>query len=482
QKYPGTAKIYLPEGFPLQQGDTLRQPDLAITLRAIAQQGRKGFYEGPVAEHIVKGVTENDGAMTLDDLKNYEAVIGEPVHGTYRGYEIISADAPQSGASIIQAMNMLENANIKAMGHFTTSTNTAHLMAETMRRVYADRTSFTQDPKFAYIPTQGLISKDYALVRYNDINMSMADPPDYRKTKAGNPLIYDAKPSKRAAVQPEKKQEFRERDDADDESAPAKRETDPFDNWGQKRKAKSNESSTESEKKEKGTAPEEKKMENPEKKEIESSYNLGGTSTGAEDLAFASEYAQQPMSESGGHTTHLSVADKDGNIVSLTQTLGTFFGSGYEVDGVLLNCSLTNFSTTASVNSIEPNKQPRSSIAPTIILKDGKPYMSVGSPGAGRIVATVIQLIVNAIDFGMDAGANNRAPRFFCQKFDDYFHLESNFSDEVKIGLKNKGHNLREHGMLDLFFGGAQIIMIDQATHTFYGSADPRRGGAAIGD
>ena len=466
----------------MPQGDTLRLPELAATLRTIAQQGRKGFYEGAIAEHIVKGVTENGGAMTLNDLKNYEVVIGEPVRGTYRGYEIISADAPQSGASIIQAMNMLENANIKSMGHFTTSTNTAHLMAETMRRVYADRTAFTQDPKFAYIPTQGLISKDYALVRYNDINMAMADPPDYRKTKAGNPMSYDSKPAKRSAAQPEKKPEYRERDDVDDESAASKRETDPFDNWGQKRKAKTSESSAESEKKEKGKSPEEKKEENPEKKEIESSYNESGAMASDYDFALASENAEQPVLESGGHTTHLSVADKEGNIVSLTQTLGTFFGSGYEVEGVLLNCSLSNFSTTASVNSIEPNKQPRSSIAPTIILKDGKPFMSVGSPGAGRIVATIIQLIVNAIDFGMDAGANNRAPRFFCQKFDDYLHLESNFSDEVKAGLKNKGHNLREHGELDLFFGGAQIIMIDQAMHTFYGSADPRRGGAAIGD
>jgi gamma-glutamyltranspeptidase/glutathione hydrolase len=189
-----------------------------------------------------------------------------------------------------------------------------------------------------------------------------------------------------------------------------------------------------------------------------------------------------PYWRGDGHTTHLSVADKFGNVVSLTQTLGTFFGSGLTVAGVMMNGSLSNFSTTSAINSIEPNKQPRSSIAPTIILKDGKPFMSVGSPGASRIVATIIQLIVNGIDFGMDAGENNKAPRFFCQKFDDYLHMESRFTNEVKEGLKKKGHTLREHGDFDLFFGGAQIIMIDQTTGTFYGSADPRRGGAAIGD
>jgi gamma-glutamyltranspeptidase/glutathione hydrolase len=147
----------------------------------------------------------------------------------------------------------------------------------------------------------------------------------------------------------------------------------------------------------------------------------------------------------------------------------------------LLNCSMSNFSTTASVNAVQPNKQPRSSIAPTIILKNGFPFMTVGSPGATRIEATIMLLLINAIDYGMDAGAANRAPRFFCQKYDDYLHLESRISPEVRAGLTKKGHSLRLYEEYDLFFGGAQLIMIDRTTGTYYGSADPRRGGAAMG-
>jgi gamma-glutamyltranspeptidase len=478
-KYPSTAKIYLPEGFPIQEGEILKQPELAQTLRTIALHGHKGFYEGPVAEQIVNGVTENGGMITLNDLKNYQVIIEEPVKGTYRGYEILSAGAPQSGASIIEAMNMLENAGVKKMGHFSTSVNTTHLLAETMRRVYADRTAFVQDPRFAYVPTNGLVSKEYASIRYNDINMASAEPTDYRKTKAGNPLPYDSQAPKRSSRTGVKKHPLRERDDVDDERSSYKKEEDPFDSWGKKKVIIKEEPSGETEE---NPELERKDKDDPEKNEIESSYSV--TETGAIEKYFSvnAQLAEPPLLEGDGHTTHLSVADKSGNIVSLTQTLGTFFGSGLSVAGVMMNGSLSNFSTTSAVNSIEANKRPRSSISPTIILKDGKPYMSVGSPGASRITATIIQLIVNAIDFGMDAGENNKAPRFFCQKFEDYLHLESRFSDEVKEGLKKKGHTIREHGEFDLFFGGAQIIMIDQATGTFYGSADPRRGGAAIGD
>ncbi|MBP9211910.1 MAG: gamma-glutamyltransferase family protein [Bacteroidetes bacterium] len=484
-KYPSTAAIYLPEGFPVQQGEILVQTELAQTLRTIAQQGRRGYYEGPLAERIVKEVSEQGGMITLDDLKNYQVIYEEPVSGTYRGYEILSAGAPQSGASIIQAMNMLENAPLKKMGHFSVSVSTAHLMAETMRRVYADRTAFVQDPRYAYVPTNGLVSKDYASIRYNDISMSSAEPAEYRKTRAGNPLPYDNKAPKKQTRAAEKRSTVRDRDDVDDERSSYKKEDDPFDSWGKKKRGSREEPVKEQEQKNDDSdtdAPETDDADTPEKKEIESSYSVSERGTLERTMTANALLAEPPLMEGDGHTTHLSVADKYGNIVSLTQTLGTFFGSGLTVAGVMMNGSLSNFSTTSSVNSIEPNKRPRSSISPTIILKDGRPFMSVGSPGASRITATVVQLIVNAIDFGMDAGENNKAPRFFCQKFDDYLHFESRFSEEVKEGLKKKGHSTREHGDFDLFFGGAQIIMFDQTTGLFYGSADPRRGGAAIGD
>jgi len=387
QQYESTASLYLPDGFPLAEGDTLRQPDLGRTLRAIASHGPKGFYGGSVAEAIVSGTVEHGGVLTLEDMKRYEAQLVEPLVGTYRGYEILSAAIPQSGVSIVEGLNMLENTDLASTGHFSTSGQGFHIVAEMMRRVYADRVAFLGDPRFHPIPVRGLTSKEYAAERFRDIDQERADPPDYRKTSTGNPLPYE-------------------------------------------------------------------------------------------------EESLVPVEEGegdGGHTTHLTVVDGRGNAVSLTQTLGTFFGSGLIVEGVLLNCGMTNFSTRYEVNLPEPGKRPRSSIAPTIILKDGKVSATVGSPGATRIVAVVLELIVNLLDFSMGAVEANDAPRFLCQKNDDVLSLEGRVSLEVQADLRRRGHTLQVYGDYDLFFGGAQIIVVDHATGTLHGSADPRRGGVAAG-
>jgi len=387
QKYESTSSLYLPDGFPLAEGDTLRQPDLARTLRAIAARGRKGFYEGAVAQAIVNGAVAHGGVLTLQDMEGYEAQLVEPLIGSYRGYEILSAAIPQSGASIIEGLNILENTDLAATGHFATSGQGFHLVAEMMRRVYADRTAFLGDPRFSPIPVHGLTSKEYAAGRFREIDPDRTKPPEYRKTPVGNPLLYEEE-----AVVP-------------------------------------------------AEAPE------------------GGD----------------------GHTTHLTVVDGAGNAVSLTQTLGTFFGSGLTVEGVLLNCGMTNFSTRYEVNMPAGGKQPRSSIAPTIILKDGTVFATVGSPGATRIVAVVLELIVNLVDFSMSAVEANDAPRFLCQKNDDVLSLEGRVSAEAQEDLRRRGHTLQVYGDYDLFFGGAQIIVVDQVTGTLYGSADPRRGGVAAG-
>ncbi len=180
----------------------------------------------------------------------------------------------------------------------------------------------------------------------------------------------------------------------------------------------------------------------------------------------------------GGHTTTLSVIDRDGNAVALTQTLGLFFGSGQTVSGVLFNSAMTNYSyTTANVNLIGNRKQCRSTITPTIILKDGNPFLIVGSPGSARITSTVIELVVNIIDFGMDVEMANIAPRFYCQKMEDFLHVESGIEPSVLSKLEAMGHNIKLYEGIDLFFGGAQIIMVDPATGIYYGSADKRRGG-----
>jgi len=451
----------------------VKQSELGATLRRIAELGRAGFYEGPVAEAMVKEVTERGGALTMNDLKNYRSAVGEPVRGSYRGYQVLSAIAPLSGISIVQALHMLENENLKKLGHFSESAEALHVMAETMRRVYADRTAYIEDPTFNEVPATGMTSKAFARARFNDINRAIADPPEYRSTKAGNPFNFNAAVDRTddvrtvSASDEEKQPEI---DDRDDEGVLSyqKYGDDLFDAWGSKKSKKASPSQT-SQQPKKDARP----IDIDDEPEPQFEVML------ERELPF-NDIAE--LTGEGGHTTHLCVVDKDGNAVSLTQTLGTFFGSGLTVNGILLNTSMSNFSTTSAMNSIQPNKRPRSSIAPTILLKDGKPFLVVGSPGAGRIIATVVQVISNIVDYNMDAGTANTAPRFFCQKFDDYLYVESRIPESVRDAIARKGHPVRVRGDFDLFFGGVQLIVVDPVTGVFSASADPRRGGAAMGD
>jgi gamma-glutamyltranspeptidase / glutathione hydrolase len=195
-----------------------------------------------------------------------------------------------------------------------------------------------------------------------------------------------------------------------------------------------------------------------------------------------SEEPSPELADREGHTTTLSVVDKDGNAVALTQTLGHFFGSGQTISGVLFNNAMTNYSyTTANVNRIKNRKQCRSTISPSIILKDGNPFLIIGSPGAARITSTVLELVVNIIDFGMDVEEANQAPRFFCQKMEDNLHVESGIDEKVRTRLEEMGHKIIVYEGIDLFFGGAQMILVDPVTGLYHGSADKRRGGSVSG-
>jgi gamma-glutamyltranspeptidase/glutathione hydrolase len=161
-RWPASASIFLPfGGAPLRSGDRLIQYDLAATLRAIAREGPKGFYEGATAERIVAAVREAGGIITIDDLKNYSAMIRAPVRGTYRGYDIVSMPPPSSGGvALIETLNILEGFDLGKIGAATPEA--LHLMIEAMKRAYADRAVFLGDPATVKVPVKGLISKSYA--------------------------------------------------------------------------------------------------------------------------------------------------------------------------------------------------------------------------------------------------------------------------------------------------------------------------------
>jgi len=161
-RWPASAKIFSrPDGTSLQEGDKLVQGDLAAALTAIAEQGPRGFYEGPIAEKLVKAVGDAGGIMTLDDLKSYQAIVRTPVRGNYRGYDIVSMPLPSSGGTVLlETLNILEGFPLGDMKQGSPAS--LHLLVEAMKRAYADRARYLGDPAFVNAPTNILMAKDYA--------------------------------------------------------------------------------------------------------------------------------------------------------------------------------------------------------------------------------------------------------------------------------------------------------------------------------
>lgn len=372
-KFSSSKKYFLKkDGSTYKEGEILVQKDLAKTLKEIQKNGKKAFYEGKIADLIVKDMQKNGGIITKEDLKSYKPIWRKPVVGNYRGYEIISMGPPSSGGiHIIEILNIIENANIKELGFGSSAT--ISLMSEAMRQAYADRSEYLGDPDFIKVPTEQLIDKAYAKKIYNKIKPNKAISSD------------DVRPG----------------------------------------------------------------------------LNI----------------------KESDNTTHYSIVDKWGNAVSVTYTINASYGSAAAVDGAgfLLNNEMDDFSIKPGVpniygmvggdaNAIEPNKRPLSSMSPTIILKDGKLFMIVGSPGGARIITTVLQVIVNVIDHKMDISEAVSAPRFHMQWLPDEIRIEKfGMTKDVKENLEKMGYLIVTKPVM----GDVNAIMIDN--NIFYGSMDPRK-------
>jgi gamma-glutamyltranspeptidase/glutathione hydrolase len=175
-RWPNSAKTFSrSDGTPLQEGDRLIQSDLAATLSAIAEQGPRGFYEGPVAERLAKAVRDGGGIMTVDDLKSYQAVIRSAVRGSYRGYDIVSMPLPSSGGTVLlETLNILEGFPMAEMSQG--SALSLHVMIEAMKRAYADRARYLGDPAFVNAPVNVLVTKEYAARQRAGIDLDRATP------------------------------------------------------------------------------------------------------------------------------------------------------------------------------------------------------------------------------------------------------------------------------------------------------------------
>jgi gamma-glutamyltranspeptidase/glutathione hydrolase len=367
------AIFYKPGGVPYELGEILVQKDLARSLRLIAQEGSKAFYKGAIASAIVADMEANGGLITKEDLAAYKPVMREPIRGTYRGYQIYSMPLPSSGGiHLVQMLNLLEGFSIGELGHNTAQT--IHLMAESMKLAYADRSKFLGDSDFVPVPVAGLISKSYANELRRKININRATPS--QEIAPGNPKQF----------------------------------------------AESND------------------------------------------------------------TTHYSVMDKYGNVVANTYTLNFSFGTHLTAagTGILLNNEMDDFSAKPGVpnafgliggefNAIEPEKRMLSSMTPTIVMKDDKPYLVTGSPGGSRIITTVLQVIMNVIDHKMNIAAATNAIRVHHQWLPDELRVEQGLNGDTIRLLTEKGHKISVQNAM----GSTQSIM--GVDNSFEGASDPRR-------
>jgi gamma-glutamyltranspeptidase/glutathione hydrolase len=193
------------------------------------------------------------------------------------------------------------------------------------------------------------------------------------------------------------------------------------------------------------------------------------------------------VQEKKENTTHVGVIDEEGNIVALTQSINDFFGTGIvpEGTGFLLNDHMADFSTDPdSPNAPRPNRRPVSNMGPLIMFKDGKPFLSLGSPGGTRIFPSLVQIIINIVDFGMSLDEAIEAPRFFTYSSGGKARpiaVEPRISNATLRALEKLGHKIALKEPYDKYFGGAQGLMILRGGKLIHGGADSRRDGVGAG-
>ena len=357
RRHPPTLAQFSRRGEPLRAGDRLVQWDLAHTLTRLSRDWTD-FYRGETARMIVRDMKKHGGLITAADLRAYRVQLREPLHGSYRGYDILAAPPPSSGGQVlIQTLNILEGFDLKALG--AQSPKAIHLGAEALRRAFADRAQHLGDPSFnPGMPLERLLSKAYA-------------------------------DELRATIQPER--------------------------------------------------------------------------------ASVSSPDRFVWPKDRPDTTHLSVLDRNGQAVSLTYTLEDSYGLQRIVPGAgfLLNNELGDFNAAPGLtdatghigtapNLAQPDKRPLSSMCPVILVKDGAVFLVSGSPGGRTIPSTVLNTILNVVDFGMAARGAVDAPRFHHQWLPDRIQVEAALPAATREALQAMGHTLKEVQTQ----GSAQVILV----------------------
>nr|WP_249306070.1 gamma-glutamyltransferase [Lederbergia citrea] len=347
-----------PNGEAIKPNEILKQTDLAEALKILKKSGSNSFYDGRLAQKLLQAVKP----FTPSDLENYSIVKSKPVYGKFKDFEVISASAPLSGATLIQSLQMSEVLNLASLE--VNSADYIHLLGEISKRAYFDRLKNIADPSF-FQPTENLTSKEYTKNLVKDISLNKLS------------------------------ENYRINDSVADEK--------DYDN-----------------------------------------------------------------------TTHFVVVDKQGMVVSTTNTLGNFFGSGKYVGGFFLNNQLSNFSKSPNLpNSPAPGKRPRSFTSPTI-LKNKDMVIGIGTPGGKRIPMVLTQVIIRHLLLGEPIQEAIDAPRFYVE--DNVIYTEEPLSEDISKELRSRGYKVRIKNSPS-FYGGVQALIIDLKNEEIYGGADLRRSG-----
>ena len=401
-QFAESRRIFQRDGKYYQPGEIFRQPELARTLERIAAKPND-FYHGALARELAAAMQKGGGLITADDLAHYEVKEREPIRGTYRGYEIISAPPPSSGGTVlIESLNILEGYDLAKMGD--RSAESIHYTTEAFRRAFFDRAEFMGDPDFSKIPIAQLIDKKYAAAWRDSIDANQASA---------------SKDLKRPAIFSELEQ-------------------------------------------------------------------------------YAASHPQPMANHEPPHTTHYSVVDAEGNAVAVTTTINDWFGSRVTAEGLgfLMNDEMDDFSAKpgvpnsdgliqGSANAIGPGKRPLSSMTPTMVVRDGKTVLVLGSPGSSKIITTVANVLMGVIDYGMNIQEAVNAPRFHNQWLPDVLNVEQWFSPDTVQMLQKMGYNvqfgLHDGGEVSPYWSEAECIAIDSKTGERLGASDGRSNGKAVG-
>lgn len=377
EKFDGSRHIFLRDGHLYEAGAVLRQPELAGTLSDIARHGPQAFYRGAAAKALVATMGKYNGLISTADLERYEAKLRPPLVGHFHGFDVLCPAPPSAGGTmLIEMLNVLDPMDLGTPNSYAS----IHLIAETMRRAYADRAAYLGDADFSSVPVTGLTSPRYAAHLREQILQSSPDSP----------------------LQP-----------------------------------------------------------------------------------------GEPRSFEPGATTHYSVVDSAGNAVSNTYTLNGWFGCGVTVEGAgfLLNNEMDDFAAKpgspnmfglvqAEANAIAPHKRPLSSMTPTIVTRDEKVRLVLGSPGGGTIVNTVLQVLLNVLVYKMDALQAVSSPRFHDQWIPDRLEFESvGFSADTLDKLRQAGYPVSFRDNI----GDCEVIQIHPDSGWRFGASDPRADGKAVG-